>query len=246
MRLRPVIVQCKTQFLTMVRIPSFVVPIFVFPPLFYIYFGESAATSPQAANQLMVSYMLYATLAVVFFEMCAAIAEDRRQTWEPYLWTLPNFHRTRLLGRLITGYLSAIISSCVIALLAYALSPVDASAVSWMLLIVMLIVGSVPFVFLAIAIGYLVHPKAVSPVSSLLFFSLAYAGSLWTAPDALPGWLAAISNYLPTRQWAEVSWSAVLTHHWIDFHWLGLLFYTIAFGLLAFIGVVRNNVLERY
>lgn len=246
MRLQPVIMQCKTEILTTARIPSFAVPIFVFPSLFYLYFALPAATESAAANERMVSYMIYAMLAVAFYQVSVAIAEDRRQAWEPYLWTLPHFHRNRLLGRLITGFGSAVIGTSAVALLAYALSPVDIDPLDVFLLVVTLILGSVPFVFLAVAIGYLVHPKAVSPVSSLLFFSLAYAGSLWTPPDALPDWLAAISEYLPTRQWAEVSWSAVFDHHWIDFHWFGLLFYSVAFGILAVIGIIRNDVLERY
>lgn len=246
MRLQPVIMQCKTEILTMARVSSFAVPIFVFPPLFYLYFALPAATEPAAANERMVSYMIYAMLAVAFYQVSVAIAEDRRQAWEPYLWTLPRFHRNRLFGRVITGFFSAVIGTSTVALLAYALSPVHTDPLDWVLLVATLIAGSVPFVFLAIAIGYLVHPKAVSPVSSLLFFSLAYAGSLWTPPDELPGWLASVSEFLPTRQWAEVSWSAVFDHHWIDFHWFGLLFYTVVFGLLALIGIVRNDIMRRY
>lgn len=246
MRLQPIITQCKTQILAMVRVPSFSVPIFVYPPLFYLYWGLPEATSTVEANRRMVSFMVYAMLTVAFYQVSGAIAEDRRQSWEPYLWTLPRFHQTRLLGRLISGFLSAVIVTAIIAVMAYILTPVESNPLDWVYLVAILLVGSIPFVFLAVAIGYLLHPKAVSPIASLMFFSLAYAGALWTAPDSLPGWLQPISNYLPTRQWLEVSWTAVFNHHWQDFHWFGLLFYAVAFGSLAVIGVVRNNVLERF
>jgi ABC-2 type transport system permease protein len=246
MRLEPIVLQCKTQILSLVRIPSSAVPIFIFPPLFYLFWGAPDANSPVEANHRMVSFMVYGMLTVAFYQVSGAIAEDRRQSWEPYLWTLPCFHRTRLLGRLISGFLSATIVTATLAIMAYILTPVESGALDWTYLIAILVVGSIPFVLLAVGIGYLLHPKAVSPVASLVFFSLAYAGALWDAPDSLPAWLQPISSYLPTRQWLEVSWTAVFNHHWQDFHWFGLLFYTIAFGLLAIIGIWRNDVLRRY
>ena len=62
-----------------------------------------------------------------------------------------------------------------------------------------LVAGTVPFALLGIALGYWAPERGALPIANLLYLGLAYAGGLWMRPRDLPGPVAGISPYLPTR-----------------------------------------------
>ena len=62
----------------------------------------------------------------------------------------------------------------------------------------MLLVVSVPFVLLGMAIGYSLSAKAALPVVQVILFPLAFAGGLFMPPMFFPDWLAVISQATPT------------------------------------------------
>ncbi|MGA7283627.1 MAG: hypothetical protein WBW87_03710 [Candidatus Cybelea sp.] len=69
------------------------------------------------------------------------------------------------------------------------------------------IFGGIPFVLFGITIGYWTTARAAVPVATACNLLLAYAGGLWMPPAYLPGFVGAISPYLPTRLFADLLWS---------------------------------------
>jgi ABC-2 type transport system permease protein len=57
----------------------------------------------------------------------------------------------------------------------------------------------VPLFALGITIGYSLSTKAAMAVAQSLLLPLAFGGGLFLPPDMFPGWLDAISTWLPTR-----------------------------------------------
>jgi ABC-2 type transport system permease protein len=62
-----------------------------------------------------------------------------------------------------------------------------------------LLVAGVPLFAIGITIGYSLSTNAALAVAQLLLLPLAFGGGLFLPPETFPGWLNAISTWLPTR-----------------------------------------------
>src|SRR3712207_9564723 len=99
-----------------------------------------------------------------------------------------------------------------------------------------LLAGSVPFALLGIAIGYWLPPRGALPTANLLFLGLAYAGGLLAGPGGVPGGIATVSEWLPTRLWGELLRAATGLAGWRSEAIAGLAAYAALFALLAATG----------
>jgi ABC-2 type transport system permease protein len=111
----------------------------------------------------------------------------------------------------------------------------------WAGFVVALLLGTVPFAFLGIALGYWAPPKAALPLANLLYLLLAYAGGLWTRPSGLPDWVRGVSRFLPTRALSDGLVTAVLAGS-VDWRaWAALAAFSIVFAALAVAGYRRDE-----
>ena len=129
----------------------------------------------------------------------------RATPWETYLRTLPVRAGERLAGRVLSALAFAAATTAIVALVATTVYGAAPPASRFAALVVALLLGSLPFAFLGIALGYWLSPRAALPVANLLFLPLAIAGSLWTRPSAdIPREADVASQLLPTRSWVEI------------------------------------------
>ncbi len=229
----------KAGNLELLRIPSFSIPTLLFPTLFFLFF--IAPRADRDANLFMASYAGFAVVGVAFFQFGVGIASDRTSPWELYLRTLPVSPRVRFTARVLSALQFALASASVVVAVALVTTSAVLRAPRWLELAVTLLLGSIPFALLGIAIGYWTTPKGALPIANVLYLVLAYAGGLWTGSKHLPPVVADLSPYLPTRQFGEVLWGAVAGRPWQVEHWLWLLGYVLAFGLLAVWGYRRDE-----
>ena len=111
----------------------------------------------------------------------------------------------------------------------------------WASLVLTLMVSSIPFGLLGLALGYWINPRAASAVANLLWIGLAYAGGLWGEPF-YP--LSLITPYLPTWLFVQATWRVALGQGMNIPAWSGLLIYAIAGGILAAWGYQRDEGLK--
>jgi ABC-2 type transport system permease protein len=70
-------------------------------------------------------------------------------------------------------------------------------------------VVAIPFILMGLAIGYSLPQKAAIVVAQVLFFPLAFAGGLMTAPGQAPGFVEHLAPYLPTGGAVRLMWATV-------------------------------------
>lgn len=229
----------RTQIVELVRFPGFTIATLGFPVLFFLLFGlPRAESNPEI---LLASYAAFAVLGVGFFQFGVSAAIERATPWAAYLRTLPAPVSARIGGRALAAVAFAGGALAPLVAVALATTSVHLDPGEWTRLLVALLVGSLPFVTLGIAIAYWTSPKSALPVANIGYMLLAYAGGLWTGPSDLPRSLAGISPYMPTRQWADVLWQAVDGAPWSWSHWLALVGYTALFASLAAVGYRRDE-----
>ena len=233
------LVHARVTLLSLGRYPAFSVPTLLLPTLFFVLFGLPNSSAPHRV--ITASFATYAVFTVVFFQFGVGIAGDRESPWEAYLRTLPVRPRVRFAGRILAALGFAFVGAGLLLATAAALGFAGFGAHEWARLVLALLAGALPLALLGIALGYWVSAKGALPVANLVYLVFAYAGGLWTGPRGLPAVAERLSPLLPTRQWADVVWPAVLGEPWQPSHWLALLGFACLFGGLAAWGYRRDE-----
>lgn len=225
------------------RYPSFSVPTLAFPALFFLLFVSPRAGSIDV-DAFLVSYAAFALLGVVFFQFGVGIALERVQPWERYLRTLPVGPARRFAARVLAALTTGTVATIVLVAVAYAATRSVPALGHWPAIVLALAIGSIPHALLGIALGYFVSPRGALPLANLLYLAFAYAGGLWTTAEHLPDAIDEVSLALPTRQWAELLWSAS-DGAWSTPSMLALGAYTVGFAAVA-VWAYRRDEGERF
>lgn len=237
--MRLLLAHTRATLLAYGRYPTFAVPSLLLPTLFFVLFGLPSSTAPHFV--ITASFTAYAVFTVVFFQFGVGIAGERDSPWESYLRTLPVRLRVRFAARVLAAFALATAGAGLLLAVARATGFADLGWRAWLRFLLALATGAVPLSLLGIALGYWVPSKGALPVANVGYLCLAYAGGLWTGPHGLPSAAARVSPLLPTRQWAEVLWPAVVGEPWRIGHWLALLGFAVLFGVLATWGYRRDE-----
>ncbi len=221
------------------RYPAYVVPTLVFPSVFFLFFAVPGDEAGATAR--MATFAGFAAIGVAFFQFGVGIAVERASPWEAYLRTLPIGVGTRLGARLLSASAFAAVAAGGVLLVAVVTTGAELAPLRWLGLGTALLVGTVPFALLGIALGYWVPARGALPVANLLYLSLAYAGGLWIRPADLPPAVQDLSEVLPTRALSDAlvattSQPAVAWRSWLVLAGFGALF-----GLLASWGYRRDE-----
>jgi ABC-2 type transport system permease protein len=224
--------------LELLRFPAYVLPTLLLPTVFFLFFVSS--TPHDAATARMATFAGFAVIGVAFFQFGVGIASDRASPWEAYVRTLPVGPGVRLSARVLSAAGFAFATAVLLVVTAVAVSGASLDAARWTGLAVALLLGTVPFAFLGIALGYWAPAKAALPLANLLYLVLAYAGGLWTRPAGLPAPVRQVSRFLPTRALADglvttvagrVDWGA----------WSALGCFSLVFAAFAVVGYRRDE-----
>lgn len=237
--MRLVLLHARAATLELWRYPSFSVPTLAFPALFFLLFVAPRADADP--NLYLASFAGFAVLAVAFFQFGVGIASERESPWELYLRTLPVRPQARFAARILSAGLFALASAALVVAAALATTSASLPAQRWAALALALLLGSVPFALLGIALGYWSSPRGALPIANLLYLLLSFLGALWTTPRHLPEAVRDLSPLVPTRQLGEVLWGATEGRLWQPREWLLLLGWSAAFAALALWGYRRDE-----
>jgi ABC-2 type transport system permease protein len=231
----------RIQFLDLARWPGYVVPTVLFPAMFYVLFILPYARAGAAiANQATLAFVAFAVVGVTLYQFGIGIAQERGRPWERYNRTLPVPVAVRFGARILVAAVFGLSTAALVAVVALLLTPVDLTPVQWLRAAAYALGGGVPFVLIGITMGYWSSARAAVPVATASNLLLAYGGGLWMPPRYLPHAVAAISPYLPTRQFADLLWS-VTTAGGTAGAVAGLAAYTLLFAIAATIGYRRDE-----
>jgi ABC-2 type transport system permease protein len=239
-----VLLNARLQFAELAHIPAFTVPSLGLPLVTYLIFGlPNVHGSAAAANGLLAGFAAFALLGIVMFQFGVGIAADRSSPWERFVRTLPSSPSERFAARLLVALVfgtAALVPVCLCAALA---TPVSLTWAGWVRVLGCLLVGSIPLGLLGIMLGYLVNERGALPVTNLIYLPLSYAGGLFaSSPAGLPGPVAAVSPWLPTRQWSDLLIGYGLGGHLPVHPVLALGGYALLFATAAVFGYRREEV----
>jgi ABC-2 type transport system permease protein len=236
-----VLAHFRAEMLGLLRTPAFSVITVLMPGLIFLFVGAAASNDRESANLLLASFCIFALLGVAFFQFGVGLAQDRGAPWDAYLRTLPVTPATRFAARLMAATVFALAAVAFVIVLAVTLTDAGMAAGAWVRLVISVLAAAVPAALLGIAVGYWASPKAALPVANILYLAMSFGGGLFIPPDALPGFVDRVSVVLPTRQFGELAWAAVLGLDWPLSAWLWVAAYTVVFGAFAVWGYRRDE-----
>jgi ABC-2 type transport system permease protein len=200
-----------------------------------LYFTIAAPRAGQTIASTRISWALYYMVGLASFGTMsgmlssgARIAGERAVGWNRQLRITPLRPSAYFRAKVLTAYMMALISMAAMFISGAALG-VDLSALHWLELIALMLVGLVPFAALGIALGHLLTPDSIGPALgggiSLLallggtWFPLGHSGFLYQLARYLPSyWLVQASHVAlggapwPARGWIVIAaWTAILT-----------------------------------
>ena len=182
------------------RDPAFTLPTLLFPLMFYLFFGlifKNKGMEGQMPTYLMVTYGVFGIMSPALFGFGANVAMERDKGWLAIKQVAPMPPMQYLLAKLTTASVFAIIVVLGLFLLGAGFGEVNLSLWQWISLALLMVLGTLPFCALGLAIGFWVKGSAAIAVINLVFLPGAFLSGLWMPIRVFPEWLQKLALALP-------------------------------------------------
>ncbi|EKU96524.1 ABC-type multidrug transport system, ATPase component [Leptolyngbya sp. PCC 7375] len=227
--------QLWSESLQLFRTPVYLLGVF-------ILFGLAL---PIAQFVGILGMVFSSALALLIFSVAISgkrLAIDRTEGWLKLLRVTPLPSGIYVLGKmLITLSVSAVALGSVFTLSAFKLS-LFSSVGQALVLAISLLIGSIPFILLGFALGYLIAPKSLDAIVGLLvpiaIFSSGFPGL--TVPDYVQDAIS-LSPFFHYKEVIQLAAGLGQTQYlWLHILWLGL--YAFAIGYLANLAYKQDKI----
>lgn len=203
------LLEIKYEFLKAIRMPAYALPTICFPLLFYIFFGlvfgRQQASGVQMSQYLIATYGCFGVIGASLFGFGVTVAIERGQGWMELKRTTPMPVSAYFVAKLAL----AMIFSSIIVLGLFALGltfgRVQMPLSTAITLFVVLVLGSVTFSALGLAIGYLAGPNSAAPMVNLIYLPMAFLSGLWVPIWILPRALQRFAFILPPFHYSQIA-----------------------------------------
>jgi ABC-2 type transport system permease protein len=232
--------QTWAEFLKLWRVPAFTLTSLFLPVMFYAFIGigqSKQVISPGVTfgAYFLASMAVYSVANVMIFSFGISVATERGMKMDVLMRATPMPPYVYLLSKCIVAVVFAAMTLVVLFPFAYIAGGVRLDAAVWATLTYRVLLGSIPFIALGFAIGYLSGPNSAVAVINLIYLPTAFASGLFFPKQLLPSFIQSISPYLPLHFFGQLGWDAVgattdqsVTSDWLYLAGYGVLFFAIA------------------
>jgi ABC-2 type transport system permease protein len=245
-RLSPYLNEAWFDLLKMVRLPVYSVASIAFPVMFYVLFGvvfgRQGSGGADVPRYLLASYGAFGVIGASLFGFGVGIAMERGQGWLQVKRSSPMPPAAYFVAKLFTCLAFSTVIVLALILVGVTAGGVHLSFLQGAALFLVLVLGSVPFCALGLAIAYFVGPNSAPAIVNLLYLPLSFCSGLWVPVNMLPHFLQRIAPALPPYHLGQLALLVLgYGRGTILNHVLGLLS-SAAIGLgLAWLGFRRDE-----
>ena len=212
--LRMLLMQTRSELLMRWRVPAFSVTNLALPIVFFTFFGLPVAHVRRADGVSIGAYLLasfgaYAVGNVMIYGFGIGVANERAMKIDRLMRASPLPPLVFMLAKVVTALVFALLALLLLVGYGAVVGGIHQPPAVWAMVIARLLAGSLPFIALGFAIGYLSGPHAAPAVANLIYLPLAFASGFFVPVGQLPGFVQAIAPFLPTYHYAQLAWSAL-------------------------------------
>lgn len=206
--------QTRAEMLMRWRVPAFSVTSVALPVVFFTFFGLPVAGLTRADGISMGAYLVasfgaYAVGSVMVYSFGIGVAIERGMNVDLLMRVMPVPPGVYLLAKVITALVFSLVSLIVLIAYGIVVGGVTQPPMIWVGMILRLLAGSVPFVGLGFAIGYVSGPHSAPAVANLVYLPLAFASGLFVPPSQLSHFVQTFAPYLPTYHYGQLVWGSL-------------------------------------
>ncbi len=239
--------EAKYEFLKSLRLPVFALSTILFPTLFYMFFGLSFGQQDfgpvNSATYYFVSYGVFGVIGASLFGFGAGVAAERGQGWMRLKQASPMPPLAYFVAKLAMAAMFSTIIFLLLWLLGFLFGEVRLAALQLLSIWAIMVVGSLPFAAMGLAIGYAVGPNSAPAIVNLVYLPMAFASGLWIPIQALPEFLQKIAPFLAPYHLAQLAFSVINVDQGDSVlgHIIVLGIYTVLFLVIALILYKRDE-----
>jgi ABC-2 type transport system permease protein len=228
--------EARSECLRYLRAPSFMLPVMLFPTMFYLLFGMvmNHHAGYDAARYMLASYGVFGVMSPGLFGFGVSLAAERDNGLLTLKRALPMPPGAYLLGKMLMAMLAA--GVVIVLLLAMALlwAQVQLSLGQASLLLLTGMLGVLPFCAMGMLVGTLVKGQGAPGVLNLIYLPMSFLSGLWIPLPHLPAALQQLAPVWPSAHLQQLALSSLGIGHASPWgHVLVLAVYGTAFFTLA-------------
>ncbi|MEO8295766.1 MAG: ABC transporter permease, partial [Gemmatimonadota bacterium] len=195
-----------------VRMPAYLVPTILFPIMFYVLFG--LAMSPKdgsnaAATYLIATYGAFGVIGASFVGFGVGVAVERGQGWLLVKRASPMPPMAYFVARIVMSMAMSLLLSILLLTLGVLFGHVSLSVGRMAMLSLTLVLGSLPFCAMGLALGYLAGPNSAAAIVNLVYLPMSFASGLWIPMEILPSFFKHVAPFLPAYHFAQLALTAI-------------------------------------
>jgi ABC-2 type transport system permease protein len=231
--------QTRSEFLRLWRSPIFSIFSLALPVMFFLFFGTQHVTREIVPGVTVGGYILaslgaYAVANVMLFTFGISVAVERGRKMDLLMRATPGRAIAPLVAKTVAGLVFGVLALALLFAVAY-LVGVRLEPKAWFTLAGRLLLGSLPFLMLGFALGYISSPNAAPAVVNLVGLPMYFASGIFIPVSQLPEFIQKVAPYLPTYRYGQLAWSAVgfPTTDSLQVNVIWLVGFTLAFLIVA-------------
>ena len=203
--------EARSECLRYLRNPGFMLPLVLFPCVFYLMFGIafSQAETRDMPRYLLASYGTFGVMVPGLFGFGVSLALERDNGLLTLKRAMPMPPAAYLLGKMVMAMAAA---ALVIVLLESLATGVAHVALSWQQALALLLtgtLGTLPFCALGMFLGTLLKGQGAPGLMNLVYLPMSFLSGLWIPLPMLPQVLQDLAPVWPSFHLSVVALHAV-------------------------------------
>lgn len=203
--------EARSECLRYLRNPGFMLPILLFPGLFYLVFGILMAKTngADAARYLLASYGVFGVMSPGLFGFGVSLALERDGGLLTLKRALPMPPGAYLLGKMLMAMAAAAVVLLMLLAMALGLGHVPLATAQVGALLVTGTLGVLPFCALGMFVGTVAKGQGAPGLLQLIYLPMSFLSGLWFPLPMLPKALQQIAPIWPSYHLDRIALAAV-------------------------------------
>lgn len=227
--------EARCEVLRYLRNPGFLLPIILFPNVFFVMFGIVLNHgNGEAGRYMLASYSTFGVMAPGLFGFGVSLALERDSGLLTLKRALPMPPGAYLLGKMLMAVLVALVVGALLLALALGVAHAPLAPSQMAALLVVDALGVLPFCALGLLVGTLLKGQGAPGLLNMIYLPMAFLSGLWFPLQMMPALLRQLAPVWPSYHLNALALSAMgfdTGARWP--HVLVLAGFTVTFLLLA-------------
>lgn len=200
--------EARFEFLRLLRTPAFAIPALTFPVVFYVLFGVVLAGTrggATASTYMLVTYGVFGIMGPALFGFGVAMAMDRELGLLRLKRAMPVPPGAVLLAKTLMAMMFGLIITAMLLAVAVGFAGLRLAPMQVALLIVINVLGALPFCAIGLYIGTLAGGQSAAAVVNLVYLPMAFLSGLWMPLSILPSIIRTLAPAWPSYHLSQIA-----------------------------------------